>query len=133
VAVSGGRRKKVGGLGGWKPTCSVLDLLYEVSMGLGIELQDEWGGKIDAVYDPKNYLGKLLPRNDDDTRPMLASIDPYGDTIFNGIQMRWFLSEWSEISAEAQTPEERELVSKIEAMAHHVRDEVHLYLKFIGD
>lgn len=102
-------------------------------MGLEIKLQDEWGGLVESVVDPKNYLGKLLPRNDDDSHPMVAGVDSYGDTVFNRMQMRWFLSEWREISAKAQTPEEQELVSKIEAMARRVRDEVHLYLKFVGD
>jgi hypothetical protein len=102
-------------------------------MGLGIELQDDWGGKLEGVYDPKNYLHKLLPPNDDDTHPMLASIDWYGDTVFNKLQMRRFLTEWAEVLVKVQTQEERELVSKIEAIAHRVRDEVGLYLKFIGD
>ncbi len=64
---------------------------------------------------------------------MLASIDSYGDTIFNRMQMPRFLSEWSEISANAQSSEERELMLKIEALARRVQNEVHLYLKFIGD
>jgi hypothetical protein len=102
-------------------------------MGLEIKLQDEWGGPVESVVDPKNYLGKRLPRNDDDGHPMLAGVDSYGDTVFNRMQMRWFLSEWADVSARAQTPEARELVSKVEAMAHRVRDEVHLYLKFSGD
>ncbi len=102
-------------------------------MGLDIELQDEWGSKLDSVGDPKNYLGKLLPRSDDDNRPILAGIDSYGNTVFNRMQMRWFLPEWADVSGRAQTSEERELVSKVEAMAHRLRDETHLYLKFIGD
>lgn len=102
-------------------------------MGLGIELQDEWGGRLETVIDPKNVLGRLLPQSDDPLRPMLASIDSYGDTIFNRMQMPRFLSEWSEISANAQSSEERELMLKIEALARRVQNEVHLYLKFIGD
>lgn len=102
-------------------------------MGMEIKLQDEWGRPIESLVDPKNYLGKLLPHNDDNSQPTLAGIDSYGDTVFNRMQMRWFLSEWTELSAKAQTPEERELVSKVEAMARRVRDEVHMYLKFVGD
>lgn len=102
-------------------------------MGLEIRLQDEWGQPLESVADPKNYLGKLLPRNDDDNYPMLAGIDSYGDTLFNRMQMRWFLSEWTTVSSNVHTLEERSLVSQIEAMARRVRDEVHLYLKFIGD
>jgi len=79
-------------------------------MGLGIELQDEWGGKIDGVDDPKNLLGALLPGLDDKSYPMLSCIDPYGDTTFNRLQMRWFLPEWAEISRNIKTPEQQALV-----------------------
>jgi hypothetical protein len=102
-------------------------------MGLGIELQDEWGGIISSTADPKNLLANLLPPLGDESHPMLGFIDPYGNTTFNNLQINLFLLEWTEVSSRAQSPEERELVSEIEAMAHRVRDEVHHYLKFIGD
>lgn len=102
-------------------------------MGFGIELQDEWGGKVETAGDPKNILDRLLPVPGDISRPMLGSIDPYANTVFNNMQMKWFLSEWAEVSAKAQTQEEKELVSKVAQMARRVQDEVHLYLKFIGD
>jgi hypothetical protein len=102
-------------------------------MGLGIELQDEMGCKIDAVYDATNLLGKLLPRIGNPSYPMLSSIDPYADTTFNGLQMSRFLPEWAEVFAKAETSEEKELVARIQAFAKRCRDDSHLYLKFIGD
>ena len=102
-------------------------------MGLEIVLQTELGAHVDAVADPKNYLGKLLPEVHGEKYPLLGGIDPYGDTIFNRIQMRRFLLEWIEASAKAGTPEERQLVSKIEELARRCRDEVHLYIRFVGD
>lgn len=104
-----------------------------IAMGLEIVLQTELGARVDAVADPKNYLGKLLPEIDGEKCPILGGIDPYGDTIFNGIQMRRFLLEWVEVSAKADTPEERQLVSKVEELARRCRDEVHLYIRFVGD
>jgi hypothetical protein len=102
-------------------------------MGLGITLQDESGAELDTVVDPKNFLGTLLPEHGDPAHPMLASVDFYGDTVFNRMQMDRFLAEWTDIATKASTPEERALVSAIEGMAHRCQDEVHLYLKFIGD
>jgi hypothetical protein len=102
-------------------------------MGLEIVLQTELGALIDSVADPKNHLGKLLPQIDDESHPILGGIDPYGDTVFNGVQMRRFLLEWKDVSSNAITTEERELVSKIEELALRCRDEVHLYVRFIGD
>ena len=102
-------------------------------MGLGIALQDEQGSQLDMVADPKNYLGRLLPELGDPTHPILASIDFYGDTVFNRMQMDRFLGEWADVSAKVQTPDEQKLVSAIETLARRCRDEVHLYVKFIGD
>ena len=101
-------------------------------MGLEIVLQTESGAKIDSVADP-NYLGKLLPPIHDERHSLLGGIDPYGDTVFNGIQIRRFLLEWEAVSSNAVTTEERELVSKIEGLALRCRDEVHLYIRFVGD
>jgi len=47
--------------------------------------------------------------------------------------MRRFLLEWKDVSSNAITTEERELVSKVEELALRCRDEVHLYVRFIGD
>ncbi len=102
-------------------------------MGLGIELQDERSGRIDSIADPKNLLGPLLRARDDRIFILLSAIDPYGDTILNRIQMERFLSEWTNVASRCKTQEEKELVSKIASLALRCRDEVHLYLKFVGD
>jgi hypothetical protein len=102
-------------------------------MGLEIVLQTELGARVDSVADPKNYLGKLLPDIDGEKYPLLGGIDPYGDTVFNGLQMRRFLLEWADVSAKASMPEERNLVAKIDELARRCRDEVHLYIRFVGD
>ena len=102
-------------------------------MGLSIELLDESGGVQETVDDVSNLLRRLLPANDDQSSPMLASIDPYGDTVFNRIQMKRFLAEWRGLWGEAQSSEERAVVTAIEAMAQRCAEGVHLYVKFIGD
>ncbi len=102
-------------------------------MGLNIELQDEHGGRIAGVDDPRNLLGALLPQLGNDAYPILGSIDPYGDTTFNNLQMRRFLHEWATVTQKPSTADEQLLVSTIEALARRCRDEVHTYLKFIGD
>jgi hypothetical protein len=102
-------------------------------MGFNIVLQDELGGRIDGVDDPRCLLDKLLPKPGTDEYPFLGSIDPYGDTTFNNLQMRRFLKEWAVVSQRAQTAEEQALVGYIESLARRCRDEVHVYLKFVGD
>ena|ERR1039457_4001749 len=102
-------------------------------MPFNIELQDELGGRIAGVDDSRGLLDRLLPQVWDDQYPTLGSIDPYGDTTFNGLQMRGFLKEWASVSQTAGTAEEQALISAIESLAQRCRDEVHTYLKFIGD
>ena len=102
-------------------------------MGLCIQLADERSAALDVVTDDANVLHRLLPRIDDDSRPMLSSIDLYGDTVFNALQMKRFLAEWDDIMQRARSPEERMLTAAVKKLAERCRDEVHLYLKFIGD
>jgi len=102
-------------------------------MGLDVELQDEFGVTLDSVGDPKNLLGPLLPTARYQDYPMLSSIDPYGNTVFNGIQMERFLEEWSRMSSALRSEEERVIFSAVEALARRCRDLVHLYIKFVGD
>ena len=103
-------------------------------MGLEIQLQDEFGNRIEGVADPKNLLADLLPSDEKSTAyPMLVGIDSYGDTVFNRLQIRRFLFEWVDVISNARTQEDQELVSEIERLARRCSNEVHSYLKFIGD
>ena len=102
-------------------------------MGLGIEVIGEFGNKIEEIGDPYEMLPALLPPWDDPAYPFLGSIDLYGNTIFNRIQMERFLTEWDYVVSHAQSVQEQELVAAIRRMACRCRDEVHLYLKFVGD
>jgi hypothetical protein len=62
------------------------------NVSLEIQLQDESGGRIESIIDPKNLLPDLLPpEGKSEAYPMLAGIDLYGDTIFNRLQIPPFL------------------------------------------
>jgi hypothetical protein len=103
-------------------------------LGIEVQLQDEMGGRIDSVADPRNRLGDLLPPGEKiNSYPMLAGIDPYGDTVFNPLQIPRFLSEWADVVSKAQTEEDQTLVTQIESLARRCASEVHTYLKLIGD
>jgi hypothetical protein len=102
-------------------------------MGFGIVLMNEFGGKIEETADFLGTLPGLLPPVDDPAYPFLGSIDPYGSTIFNRVQMNRFLLEWEYVASHAQLPQEHELVATTRRMANRCLNEVHLYLKFVGD
>jgi hypothetical protein len=99
-------------------------------MGIDVNLQDERGTVIEFLHDEKSLLNKLLPR---ENRSLLSGIDPYGDTIFNRLQMDQFLSEWNELRKKEMAPDQANHLQKIETLALRCQREVHLYLKFIGD
>ncbi len=108
--------------------------VYIRDMGLEIQLQDEFGGRIESITDPKNLLPEMLPSDElCSAYPMLAGIDLYGDTVFNRLQIPRFLSELADIASKAQTEEDRKLVFQIEKLARRCAANVHMYLKFIGD
>jgi hypothetical protein len=102
-------------------------------LGLNVAIQDEHGKQQQIILDESNLIGPLLGYPEFLQSPMVASIDRYGDTIFNRIQMDQFLIEWSELTKRASTTDERILVTCVKELAEMVRDSVHLYLIFIGD
>ena len=102
-------------------------------MGLCVALQTESGKQIEFVSDEKNLLDRLMGFPDANAFPMLASIDRYGDTIFNRLQMDRFLAEWKTLFNSAMTPEETVLLNAVKDLAEKSIRGVHLYLAFIGD
>ena len=94
---------------------------------------DELGGKIEETVDLNEALPSLLPREDDPAYPFLASIDLYGNTVFNWMQMKRFILEWEYVASHAHSAQEQELAATVRRMAARCLNEVHLYLKFVGD
>jgi hypothetical protein len=102
-------------------------------MGLCIALERESGEQIELIADEMNMLDKLIGSPDQIAFPMLASIDRYGDTVFNRMQIDRFLTEWESLFANATTLEEKTLLQAVKALGEASRDDVHQYLVFIGD
>lgn len=101
-------------------------------MGLGIALVDFRGEILERVDDTKNFLHRLLPPADDESASVLAKIDWYGDTYFNYLQMKRFLTEWQQLVERAQTPEEQALVTAVRGLALRCQSDRNM-LRFIGD
>jgi len=96
-------------------------------------LQTERGEVLQRVADTKDAFVVLLPWRGDTSFTLLRFIDRYGHTTFNRLQMDLFLQEWQRIFEKAETPESRDLLAQVRAMAERCQKEAHLYLKFIGD
>ena len=101
-------------------------------MGITVVLEDDRGNIIDRVEDPPNLLHRLLPNPQDVSFHMLRFIDPYGDTVFNRLQMETFIEEWDKITR-AGTEEERSFFSRVRDLATEAQKRIHTYLKFYGD
>ena len=102
-------------------------------MGLTIQLEAEGGRVLDTIEDPKNVLRGVLPGPDAEEFPYVRYVDPYGDTIFNRLQMSLFLREWDMLARRASSAEAEALVGKVRRLAERCAREEHCYLRFIGD
>jgi hypothetical protein len=101
-------------------------------MGFCVILESEDGEPLEQVEDPKNILHQLLP-SEDPSYQYLRYIDWYGDTVFNRLQIRPFLSEWDSLTESARTSDENALLARIRELALRCLQEPHLYLRFCGD
>lgn len=100
-------------------------------MAMTIVLQDERGTRIERVDDPTNALASCLLGAGMQCG-CLRYIDPYGDTVFNRLQLEDVLRELEALSATAPT-EGHALLDQVAGLARRGLAEPHRYLKFIGD
>jgi hypothetical protein len=83
---------------------------------------------------PNPLTAAMLPLGRPDDYPFLASIDPYGNTCFNGKQTNALLLELSALAAEQPQNESiRALARAIEVLVGSFMHKPHRYLWFIGD
>ncbi len=99
---------------------------------INIVLEDENGEPIEQVEGRVYLLSQFLPYEDQSSQ-CLRFIDPYGDTVFNSLQMKPFIAEWEQVANKAKTEEEKTLAERVKNLAERCRREPHLYLKFYGD
>ena len=64
---------------------------------------------------------------------MLGFIDPYGDTLFNGLQMQLFIPEWDRVMRNVTDEADVEFLSKVRLMAERCMKDPHTFLRFVGD
>jgi len=62
-------------------------------------METERAEPLAEVLDPHNHLAWLLSLPDDEKTSCLTFIDPYGDTVFNGLQLPILLGELTRASA----------------------------------
>ena len=98
-------------------------------MGLTVRLQDERGKPLSESDIGVDFR---IPTGDSAFR-LLSGIDPYGNTIFNRLQMDTFLVEWEAIRNEITTEDDETAWSRVKELATTCKNKPHLYLRFTGD
>jgi hypothetical protein len=69
----------------------------------------------------------------DSAYPMLQYIDEYGNTVFNGLQMRGFLVEWDRLTQTLTDSNQRKTALDVRTLAEKCQRKPQTYLRFIGD
>jgi hypothetical protein len=105
----------------------------EICMGIRVVIGSETGAVIKGVEDPKNLLGRILPGEYDKKFCLLRYIDPYGNTVFNQLQLDDFIAEWRRLRDRPIGPEATVLLDAIENLARECQNGMHQYLTFVGD
>ena len=77
------------------------------------QLQTERGEVLEEVLDRGDVIGPLIPEVSDDTSPCWRFIDPYGDTVFNTLQMGPFLLELDIFQRKA-TPQQTLVLARLD-------------------
>jgi hypothetical protein len=67
-------------------------------MGIDFYVEDSSGKIIQFVGDPNNFFNELLRNNIEESSKTLRFIDEYGDTVFNHLQHKFFISELQSLS-----------------------------------
>src|SRR5258708_2340109 len=102
-------------------------------MGLCVALETESHEQLELICDDRNLLHKLIGAPDSTQFPMLASIDWYGDTVFNRMETKRFGGEGESLCNKTSTPEEKSFLEKIKELILRSLNDVHLYVVFMGD
>jgi len=118
-------------------------------MSINVAWQDEQGNHISEWWDRKGLVSQLITYAGTEDTACLRFIDPYGDTIFNQIQIPILLSELSSIiprlsednylqfiGGSSKKPKIKMMQSNLENLISFIETLVgkpHTYIKFIGD
>lgn len=100
-------------------------------MSVTVVLRHECGTEVRRI--PSRYEVPPITRYREEY-PMLAGVDPYGDTVFNGMQMRWLRDEVRKLLVDADLEEEaRSCLDEIVRLCEAGQSTPHQFLWFVGD
>jgi hypothetical protein len=99
-----------------------------------VVLQNERGSEVsETVHDPEGVIVDCLPDEKDSSYSCVRFIDPYGDTIFNRIQAAAMLDEWDRLKPSFADRNADKLWADIRKLIVRCSEEVHTYVRFVGN
>ena len=102
-------------------------------MSIVVAIETERHREVKALVDEDGHLARIAARLRPST--LLGAIDPYGQTMFNRLQIPIIRDEIAaQIASPEGSPGEHEFLRQVAALAQQAeKDGPHLYLSFHGD
>jgi hypothetical protein len=95
-----------------------------------VVVQDENGNEVSEAVD---VPARVIARPEDHRFSCLRFVDPYGDTVFNSLQLAALLEDFRLLRDIGDGREHDAALEQIEVLIERCRARPHLYLKLIGD
>lgn len=102
-------------------------------MGIDLRWQDERGKQLAELLDENALVESFLPNFEAQDFPCLRFVDPYGDTVFNQIQIPELVSELERLSQQKHKPETQRHLEAVLEFVRQAVGQVHTYIGFYGD
>jgi len=100
-------------------------------MGIDVQLEDETGNVIESVGDPQSVLEGAVVNQSKST--CLQFIDPYGDAVFNQMQIPVLLGELKTALRQKLSREAEKHLQAVVALVERAQGQTHTYVRFVGD
>ena len=103
-------------------------------MGVDLHWEEERGEIIESILDDHWLVAAIVAAHPNiNQTACLRFIDPYGDTMFNQLQIPVFLNELMEVPEFMLSADALEHREKIANLAAKAIDEIGSHLKFYGE
>jgi hypothetical protein len=102
-------------------------------MPISIARVDENHEVLERLADTSDWLLRTIGKSEARKLCLLQYVDPYGDTVFNRMQLEDLNRDLNVLLSQLLSEEARRVIVGVQEMSDRCRDEVHTYLKFIGD
>jgi hypothetical protein len=102
-------------------------------MGIVLIWEEDCGTELARLNDPQSLMQKWLPPESALEFAYLRFIDPYGDTIFNMLQLPMLLQELKACCSNALEAKVADHLNKAIALVAGAQGFIHTYVRFIGD